>query len=482
MKLFAQIRKVDEAKRLVYGRAAEEVVDKADEIMDYESSKPHFMKWSEDIAKDTDGKSLGNLRAMHGKVAAGKLTGIDFNDAEKAIDVCAKVVDDNEWKKVLEGVYTGFSIGGAYVGDKKVEKADGRDVSRYTAKPNEVSLVDRPCMPTAKFFEVQKADGTLAKVDFQAAPAESDAGTINGTPEQVDALVKMMNEGGLTLAEVIEKALPDFIADKKKKKDGDGKEGKADEKEPKDDKPADKAATAGDLQKVDGAVLRKNFYTCGELANLLSSLQCLQSNMAWHAYYDGAVSPIPKRIAAAIALIGGILKDMIDEEIAELGEGASLELSEKAAGLAKFEGDADPLLTLVKIGARNSAADASRLAKIHEMTVELGHECATKAAPAGDLTKADTGALEKMVADAVAPLQKALTEASEKITKLEAQPAPARVALRAIAKGEDLTGADPVQKVAEPIVDDHGDKHEVAGLIKSIHQSGGARLTVPLTK
>jgi hypothetical protein len=175
MKLFAQIRKVDEANRLVYGRAAQEVVDKADEVMDYESSKPYFQKWSDDVAKDTDGKSLGNVRAMHGKVAAGKLTGIDFNDTEKAIDVIAKVVDDAEWNKVLEGVYTGFSIGGSYIGKPSIEKMDGKDVKRYTASPNEVSLVDRPCIPTATFFEVQKADGTLSKVEFKEPVTEEDA-------------------------------------------------------------------------------------------------------------------------------------------------------------------------------------------------------------------------------------------------------------------------------------------------------------------
>ena len=161
LNLFARITKVDEAKRLVYGRAAEEAVDKAGEIMDYASSKPNFQKWSADVEKDSGGKSLGNLRAMHGKVAAGKLNGIDFNDTDKAVDVCAKVVDDQEWKKVLEGVYTGFSIGGSYAAPPVVEKMDGRDVKRYTALPSEISLVDRPCMTGATFFQVQKADGTL---------------------------------------------------------------------------------------------------------------------------------------------------------------------------------------------------------------------------------------------------------------------------------------------------------------------------------
>ena len=34
--------KIDEEQKLVYGRATQEVLDKANEIMDYESSKPMF--------------------------------------------------------------------------------------------------------------------------------------------------------------------------------------------------------------------------------------------------------------------------------------------------------------------------------------------------------------------------------------------------------------------------------------------------------
>src|SRR6516162_8085540 len=141
MRVFAQITKVDAEKRLVYGRAAHEVPDRADEIFDYDSSKPYFEAWSESFKKDTDGKS----RAMHGKVAAGKLVEIEFNDADKAIDIVGKIVDDGEWKKVLEGVYTGYSIGGSYVGEPKYEKVDERQLRRYTANPSEISVVDSPC-------------------------------------------------------------------------------------------------------------------------------------------------------------------------------------------------------------------------------------------------------------------------------------------------------------------------------------------------
>ena len=62
--LFAQIAKIDEAKHEVWGIATAEVVDKEGEIFDYESSKPYFKRWSDEIAKATDGKSLGNVREM----------------------------------------------------------------------------------------------------------------------------------------------------------------------------------------------------------------------------------------------------------------------------------------------------------------------------------------------------------------------------------------------------------------------------------
>jgi hypothetical protein len=98
-RLFIPITKVDVEKRLVYGTVAEEIPDKAGEIMDYESARPEFETWSAEIVKASDGKSLGNLRAMHGQVAAGKLQSLTFDDSAKKIVCCGKVVDDTEWKK-----------------------------------------------------------------------------------------------------------------------------------------------------------------------------------------------------------------------------------------------------------------------------------------------------------------------------------------------------------------------------------------------
>ena len=116
-------------------------------------------------AEGGGGKSLGAVRAMHGRVAAGKLTDIAFDDEGKRILVSAKIVDDEEWRKVQEGVYTGFSQGGRYV--KRWPDPD-TGLTRYTAEPNEISLVDLPCLPGAT-FEVVK-DGAVEKRAFARAP------------------------------------------------------------------------------------------------------------------------------------------------------------------------------------------------------------------------------------------------------------------------------------------------------------------------
>ena len=70
---------------------------------------------------------------MHGEVAAGKIASIRFNDAEKRIEIAAKIIDDDEWRKVEEGVYTGFSQGGAYL--KRWADPENPELTRYTASP-----------------------------------------------------------------------------------------------------------------------------------------------------------------------------------------------------------------------------------------------------------------------------------------------------------------------------------------------------------
>lgn len=196
LSLLLPLTKVDAANRLVYGLATAETPDRAGEVCDYASTKPLYEKWSGSIAKATDGRSLGNLRAMHGKVAAGKVTQIAFNDDARQIEICAKVVGDAEWRKVEEGVYTGFSQGGAYA--KRWRGEDG--LMRYTADPSEVSLVDLPCLPSAT-FQVLKADGAAETRAFAesvriAPPPEPTNAAVFARAEELAAAAGRPGEVG----------------------------------------------------------------------------------------------------------------------------------------------------------------------------------------------------------------------------------------------------------------------------------------------
>jgi hypothetical protein len=159
--LFCPLRKADAKQRIVAGTAASEIPDRDHEVFDYESSKPHFIEWSENAKKASGGKSAGNVRGMHSMIAAGKLTDIGFDDRGKSIYIEAKILDDGEWRKVENGVYTGFSIGGQYL-----RKWSDGALRRYTAKPSEISLVDLPCNPSCG-FELIKRDGSSERRAFR---------------------------------------------------------------------------------------------------------------------------------------------------------------------------------------------------------------------------------------------------------------------------------------------------------------------------
>ena len=209
---FARLTKIDEAKRLVFGRAVQEVPDRVGEMFDYASSKSNFQKWSKSQSEASLGKSEGNIRAMHKDVAAGIVVpgGLTFHDDECAIDVCTKITDDQEWEKVTSGTYTGFSIGGRYV-KKWEDPSSGK--TRYTADPSEISLVDRPCVGTATFFEIQKADGSVLQKAFVLP--QSDASKTEGatsaaaTPAEGAKLAKVfLATGDKPVGEVDKAELP----------------------------------------------------------------------------------------------------------------------------------------------------------------------------------------------------------------------------------------------------------------------------------
>ena len=170
--MFIPITKVDSVKRIVYGTAADETPDRQREIWDYAGNKPLWEAWSALAAKNTDGKSLGNVRAMHGLTAAGKVAVIDFDDAKKSMEIGSKIVDEAEWQKVEEGVYTGFSVGGDYV--SKWADTERPAFKRVIIDPHEISLVDLPANPGALFIAI-KADGLIEHRAFKSVTSDKPA-------------------------------------------------------------------------------------------------------------------------------------------------------------------------------------------------------------------------------------------------------------------------------------------------------------------
>ena len=157
LKFFADISKVDEEQRMVWGTAQTDSLDNQDEIVEWEATKaaiPEFMKWR-------------NLREMHTEKAVGTVPEIEIRDPERSLYIGAKVVDDDAWKKVKEGVYKGFSIGGKALDRlKEFDAKVGKTISRVKSYVlNEISLVDRPANPDCIFEMVKRDDSELPSRD-----------------------------------------------------------------------------------------------------------------------------------------------------------------------------------------------------------------------------------------------------------------------------------------------------------------------------
>lgn len=158
---------IDEERRIVRGVFISEEPNNLDQIFDYNSSKPYISKWSRGFASATNGKSKGNVRLMHGLTKKGvELVGtvveLDFNDKAKTISGAVHVSDDETWRKVQEGILTGFSFGGDSKGapwkDKIASAKYGRPMVRYTFVPRELTLCDRGRIPGTEFTSIENAD------------------------------------------------------------------------------------------------------------------------------------------------------------------------------------------------------------------------------------------------------------------------------------------------------------------------------------
>jgi len=159
VRLSMPLTKVDEGRRMVSGFASLDNLDKQDDIVTTEASMAAFAKFR------------GNIREMHQPSAVGKMVSFKeekYFDPEskkfyKGVFVSAYISKgaQDAWEKVLDGTYTGFSIGGrmnkwddAY--DENLEKSI-RVIKEYDLI--ELSLVDSPANQFANIMSVEKVDG-----------------------------------------------------------------------------------------------------------------------------------------------------------------------------------------------------------------------------------------------------------------------------------------------------------------------------------
>jgi hypothetical protein len=389
LKLFIPITKVDEEKRLVFGRVTEETPDSSGEIFDYQTSKPFFEDWIGYFQKATDGKSSGNLRAMHdAKKAIGSLPEVHLLDKDKAVEVVAKVVDDDEWGKCKEGVYTGFSQGGKYV--KKWY--DGK-YHRYTAQPNEISLVDYPMLKTATFSLV-KADGIVEQLSFKAqveSPLQEALKKENISSKEVtDLLFKYVPLQDIDVRWTREEAL-EVLKKVGERKTSDPKNGG-----PPPTKESQKMKKIESVEEAQGALKK---YAGEEIADVASAVYALQSIAYLYAKEKAAEHPEPPEQILALKACIENLKSFIASEIMEADANDVMRLSERVGKLIKAdtpEKDIEPLVKvfdsvgydLKKRGATISATNLTKIQAMHDHTVDLGAKCNKAASePAGDMAK-----------------------------------------------------------------------------------------------
>jgi hypothetical protein len=159
VRLSMPFAKVDQERRIVSGFASLDNLDKQMDIVTTEASMEAFAKFR------------GNIREMHQPIAVGKM--INFKE-EKYFDPESKKFykgvyvstyiskgAQDAWEKVLDGTYTGFSIGGrmnkwddGY--DEELDKPI-RIIKDYDLV--ELSLVDSPANQFASIMSVEKVDG-----------------------------------------------------------------------------------------------------------------------------------------------------------------------------------------------------------------------------------------------------------------------------------------------------------------------------------
>jgi hypothetical protein len=269
---FADITKFDEEERMVYGYASTETLDSQGDIVKSEAIEKAMV----------DYMKYANIREMHQSSAVGVTKEMSIENDGRTF-IAAKVVDDSAWKKVKEGVYKGFSIGG-----KCITKV-GNSITEMLL--TEISLVDRPANPEALITVYKRDDGVsiISQVDMEKI-----------VDRVVLSVIEKLNKEKEVVAE------PEVEIEK---------------------------------QEVVVEEVKKGMYAISDLALLLQNLNQIQSSVAWESELEGDSSTLPAQLQKQMVSLGEILKQMVQEEVNEMdtGEKTDMNLSEKAEDIQKFD-------------------------------------------------------------------------------------------------------------------------------------------------
>ena len=212
--------------------------------------------------------------------------------------------------------------------------------------------------------------------------------------------------------------------------------------------------------------LRKRLSDVAQMASRLFDLRCMMDNVFWEAEAEQDGSSIPARLQAAFLNLLEIFKDFAAEEAEELAANVRALLTQPVGGMAM-----------------NKAADADvcpQCQQKHEMAAALGiagqggmDQMATPA----ELEKLLGGLgerLEKVEAaftaqgEQMAKVEAENADLTERLAKVEAEPAPAKGALMAVDKGEDV---QPLAQTDGPTQEEMIKNNDTRGLIKAAHQN-----------
>jgi phage head maturation protease len=362
MKIYLPIAKVNSESREVWGYASTEARDDQGEIIKRDAL----------VAALGDYMKFANIREMHQLSAVGVAREAAVDDV--GLYVGARIVDDQAWQKVVEGVYKGYSIGG------RVTQRDPADYKTITGLVlNEISLVDRPANPEA-VFDYWKASGAVrmpetgfnppfqiwacgvpghrhvAKAEAlrcQEQLAGSGAGLIaaarNAITNVEDALEKAQDETGhgASYGDVAY-ANPGYQADGKKRypidsekhiraawnfinRAGNAKRYTAAQLDTirtrivaawKEKIDADGPAAAEKGQKAGRTAARfaltKALWDIGQVARIILDLDWLKESLEIEAAMEADDSPQPARLQAIIAELCDFLNALVVEETGEI--------------------------------------------------------------------------------------------------------------------------------------------------------------------